>query len=398
MNSRAFLRYSLCAILAASVGFLAGQRWFPPNAGVAASKSASRPILPAIGGALVKDAAGKQSVGSTKWEGDAASLSLDQEPITARLQRAVDIGEPFTVALLVQLVGKMTAEEAPEVFNFLKAHKEASSGPNNNGPPVWIAFWISWGGIAPEAALAQIAAGVPPYPLNDRALSHVFGGLAMRDLEKAKALALSQPDGGSRAWATESTTYRWAERDPKAAAEWAMTLEEPYRSRALSSVPWAIDQRQGPAQALQWWKSMEPGGPGTASTFGSLVSVFTGRSSKVTAEDRVALLTEASVRNFRSQTLEVAVAAEYATMDPLKGIAVLGALPPIPGRESYRALSTLVTGWAQKDPEAAGTWLVQQRNQAWGDAAVRGYINAIRATDPEAAAKWQESLQPTTSP
>jgi hypothetical protein len=382
-------KYAACTILAAGIGYFVGRR--DPSS-TARTVSAAQSVHPLLMPAQSTTALVKQT---EAWAGDAASLKV-QGPLPAQLERAFRLHDPFRQSLAVQLLGHLKASEAPDVFNLLKAKRELANTTGNNGPPIWQAFWMAWGAVDAEAALAQIKAGLPRYPVSDRAAKEVFAGLAMRNPQKAAALAESRVENEERMWAVEGTAYRWAAEDPTAATQWAMTrLDGAFRDWAFKAIPFGIVQHQNFAEALDWWAKV-PAGGGAEKAFGTLVEISTDWS-PVTAADRVALLRRASERELRSPQLEMMVANDYASADPLAGVAALGSLPPATVGEPYRPVSALVRTWAQNDPEAAGTWLLQQPADAWGGAAIRGYISAIKRDNPEAAARWEETLKSSTA-
>lgn len=392
MRMGALSKYILCAAVAGVTGYFLGMQrpeTAPPPgnlAKVVASDAASRmpgpgkspPLPPAKGAA-------------TPWEVSAARIDSG-EPMAVRLEQAFRMGEPFSIARAIALLGEMSAEDAPAVLDLLKAHPDwGNIGSPDKDPPVWGAFWMSWGASDPEAALASMDKGVPAFRFNDRTEKVIFAGLAMRDPERAAQLALTREGEVSRKWAVEGTIYRWAEKDLAAATNWALTkLEEPYQSWAIKTVPWAVEREQGAAAALRWWQGLPPDSEGEVTAFNTLVEI-SGRSSIATPQERMALFTAGQNRGLRSDPLEMRVASDYAKTDPEAGLKLFTALPA--GQSgTYPAVGNIIREWAATDAIAAGTWVQEQTRAAWGADAIRGYAFAIKHTDPEAAARWQSLL------
>jgi hypothetical protein len=258
---------------------------------------------------------GKESA-DTAWAAAAAAVDR-HDAFTTRLEDAFRLGEPFSIALAIQLLGEMAPEDAPAVLELLRAHPEwSAAGSAHNPPPVWQAFWMSWGATDPGAALASMENGVPAYTFNDRAEKDIFSGLALRDPEKAAVLAQSRTNEVSKKWAVEGTIYRWAGKDVDAATRWALTeLDEPYQSWALKAVPWAVERDHGPAAALRWWQALPESG-GIETAFRSLVEI-SGRSGTATADDLIALFNAGQTRGLRSQPLDLKLAMDFVKTDPL---------------------------------------------------------------------------------
>lgn len=396
MRIGAFSKYALCALAAAGAGYFFGVQNpepAPPSGNLtkaarrASGDMAGRPANPA--------APSNKESAATAWAAAAAGVD-PHAALTTRLEDAFRLGEPFSIALAIQLLGEMAPEDAPAVLELLKAHPEwSAAGSAHNPPPVWQAFWMSWGASDPEAALAKMESGVPAYPFNDRAEKDIFSGLALRDHEKAAALALTRTNEVSKKWAVEGTIYRWAGKDLDAATRWALTeLDEPYQSWALKAVPWAVERDHGPAAALRWWQSL-PAAEGTTTAFQSIVEI-SGRSGTTTADDRMALFTAGHTRGFRSHPLDLRIATDFVKTDPLAGLATFTSMPP--GENgAYAAVALLINNWAASDPVAAGTWLQRQTSQPWATDAIKGYAGAIGKTDPDAAARWLSVIPQSSS-
>jgi hypothetical protein len=127
MRLKFLVRHSMWAALACALGFLGVGRWLRPKSNASASKSFALPTPPRIVNGRAQD----PTTANQLFGLDAPILNHKQ--LMIELQRALDLGEPSTEPVLVQLMGKMTAKSAPDVLNFLREHTELSSEFGDDG-------------------------------------------------------------------------------------------------------------------------------------------------------------------------------------------------------------------------------------------------------------------------
>jgi hypothetical protein len=66
----------------------------------------------------------------------------------------------------------------------------------------------------------------------------------------------------------------------------------------------------------------------------------------------------------------------------------------LPTDQAAQQITDLADNWTEKDYEAAGTWLTQAPEGPAKQAAVRGYVQAVAAYEPETAVQWAMTLPP----
>ena len=209
-------------------------------------------------------------------------------------------------------------------FDPAGASKFAVSLATDRGPVSRALFLASraWGQLDAAAALAWVETLPVSDPRHDQALQGAWEGWTERDPASAGMTLRQQLSAAGNRPPVElagTVGKQWAQLDPTAAADWAMSLSDGARRSALAQV------------ALIWTQTDTPG------------------------------------------------AARWAAV--------------LPASESRGAIwREIVDGWADNDPEAAGTWLGGLPLGRDHDAAVAAYIPKIEPTAPEKALAWAATV------
>jgi hypothetical protein len=212
----------------------------------------------------------------------------------------------------------------------------------------------SYGRTDPEAALLWAQSLNPPSP---NAVGNVLAGLARVDPDRAIDLAFETLDvmnqrGPGPLLALVSNGTLDAEQTARLADR---LLAAPSRSQALQMLAQAWAQRQ-PQDAARWMLAKGSGVPRSA-------------------------LGQAALH--------------LARVDPAAAIAYVDRVPP-----DLRAtwLSAMADGYAQNDARAAASWVAQHRGEPGYDAALGAIAARTATSDPAAAARLFDSINPTEAP
>jgi hypothetical protein len=212
----------------------------------------------------------------------------------------------------------------------------------------------SYGRTDPEAALLWAQSLNPPSP---NAVGNVLAGLARVDPDRAIELAFETPEatnqrGPGPLVALVSNGTLDAEQTARLADR---LLATPARSQTLQMLMQAWAQRQ-PQDAARWMLAKGSGVPRAA-------------------------LGQAAM--------------QLARADPAAAIGYLDRVPP-----DLRAtwLSAAADGYAQNDVRAAASWIARHRGEPGYDAALGAIAARTAISDPAAAARLFDSINPAEAP
>ncbi len=285
-------------------------------------------------------------------------------------------------------------------------------------------------------------------PLMTLPASEIRGALA--------EVSATVTDPQQRAMFQSLLLSRWAEEDPKAALEYAEKLVSgggPIETQALMGVvsTWAKNE---PEAAWNWYLKRRNSGEAPLAGNGfdtTLLAIFgaTAANDLDSALVKVSLLDDDSSRNMAlmgiaftamdgekrmeildrsktldpdtGQTLRENVLSQWAQTEPDAVMDWLRAQPAeerraVTDRAAYalisnnpekaaaflmedatdenlaRRYSAIVSGWANRDPIAAGEWLNRQPKSPAQDQARLNFANQVVRMDPEAAMEWAKSI------
>lgn len=320
----------------------------------------------------------------------------------------------YTVVTALVILGLVTSR--PIKFNFPVAAK--TPAPERNAT-------FTQQGEQPHLLLldksgVSVIAETNPN-LSDEAPDGEAMELAVENIADADLFAALESLGaqtGPTAMETRQLLLRrWADRDPTAAAAWAIQFPEgPIRSSVLEQVAiaWANSDL---TNAAAWLRDLPDGESKQVATFATAYEAT--RSAPLTALDLASTLAPTPERNellahAASQwaTDNFATAAEWAgkisdadlRQQMLAAIAVAGAAEHAPaaaafianslapGETQARAAVSITQRWTQSAPQDAAAWISQFPDLPVRDAAVENLVGLWSQHDSAAAANWLSAL------
>jgi hypothetical protein len=170
---------------------------------------------------------------------------------------------------------------------------------------------------------------------------------------EAMKLAVAMPHGASRDELLTHLAVQWADKEPKAAAEWASQIQDPEtRTKLLGS-------------ALVAWSEQDPSG---AAHFAF---------ESFPADDP------------KDETI-VGMVQRWTQKDPETAARWVQEFPQGPVRDA--ALENLVQIWTDQDASKAGEWINSLPEGGARDTTIAAYARKLTPVDPSRAVAWAEAI------
>lgn len=240
-------------------------------------------------------------------------------------------------------------------------------------------FFRGWADVSPAVAadrLKQLAAARPGVPVWSGLIGEVVAQWSQADLDQVVAWTRALPAGAEKTHALIQLSYEWAGRTPAAAAEYALSQNDPALIRIVAA-KWA----EADPQAAFLWAAGTVAGESRNGAMTGAMTTWAQKDAPAAARyiDGVGAPAVGS-----EPTL--AVAAIWAQTDPVLAASWIGRFPEGSVRES--AMAQLVELWAANDAEPAGRWLRQLPVTRSRDVALGAYAGVIGTADPVKAFQW----------
>lgn len=229
----------------------------------------------------------------------------------------------------------------------------------------------------------HIWAAGPRTPSSERAIAAALEEIAVRDPNRAMALALAEGNFRLREALRNAVLKGWAESFPADSANWALALPEADRRSALEPV--FAGAARDPEGAAQLGARLCAKDPAKAAEYGQLlVSALTDAGAYGTA----AKFAEADPSENRATWLNASF-YQWAAHQPEEAMAALQGIAERQGRVS--AFQGLVSGWAESNPAGLATYALQLPAGEDRDLALGHALPEWVARDPLAASQWMVS-------
>ena len=255
--------------------------------------------------------------------------------------------------------------------------------------------------------------------LYDRKIQDAVRALADLDMTQAKDFALNMRPGNGRLSALGAIASKLAEVDPKAALDFALSLEfEDERERALSNMGWQmsrnslkqsselIAQSKDPlvqnrlaTQIAREWADFDHAG---ALAWSERLTEENARKNAVqevfkrwiqSDPESAMRYAENDVPSEERGSLYQRGFYEWARQDPGMAVDWLGQLPEdIEENHRDRIYDQVASAYVKHDPLAASEWIAGMDEGPARDSSVQSLVNQISRTDPEAAFLWAETV------
>ncbi len=221
--------------------------------------------------------------------------------------------------------------------------------------------------------------------------------LAEKDPEAAAKWAIQLPKVGARNMAMGQVAECWANKDPKSAAKWVMGLPEKYNTYLIADVAgrWAYND---PDAAIEWVMQL-PKGNTPIIIEGALYTKDISRNRAIckVADNWAYKFPEAAAKWAmqlpKGEARDGAignVAYRWAWVDQSKspGAAVEWVMKLPEGDARNKAIANVARGWAVNDPEKAMNWATGLPEGEARNEAIRCAASIWVKKSPETAAKW----------
>jgi hypothetical protein len=246
-------------------------------------------------------------------------------------------------------------------------------------------------------------------------LKTIVGALAQKDAAAALAFVQEQDPKG-KAGALSTAVYQWGQRDPQAAAEYALKHGDVFKGAWQQTLSGAVNQWAGSdfAQATRWVEAIrdpavrgpllgvltsslsntDPGGAAVMlervprEARGDMALEIASRWVEIDAEAAKAWALKLPEGSDREGAV-IAIARSYADISPAAGAAYLEQLPP--GKSRDRGVESFVYGMARKDVQGACEWAMTIGDPSMRAKMVEYAGEAWLMEDRVAALQWIRS-------
>jgi hypothetical protein len=283
---------------------------------------------------------------------------------------------------LQTIVTSLIAEDANQGFQWMEKSLPPTVRNELYGP-----FFRQWANTDPAAAantLRGLAATAPGVAGWSDLIGQVVAHWTQVDLDGAVAWTTSLPPGAEKTHALLQLSYEWTEREPIAAAQYALAQNDPSLIRIVAG-RWADAD---PRTALAWVGDMPLG----ESRNGALAGAVTAWAQR--DPSAAALYVDGLTAPAGGSQATLAVVSIWANADPVQAALWVGRFPEGSVRES--ALDQLVSSWATNNAAAAGQWIQQLPVSRSRDVAVSAFCGAITPMDPANAFEWAKLISDQT--
>lgn len=384
-------------ILAATVSFIVGYKFFPAGSDPAGGGEERRKVLEfsanspgskkgiaPVNGQGVDDGNGlDRSRGREKVE----LSDLDIESLGTELKSTSPIERRLAFS---RLLGGLTAENALLIRDQIKHFKGDSAEFRE--------FHYAWGAVGGTDAVMFGADTVEPD------MSPALSGWASSDPQKAIAWfeALDMENDSSfdpllkdrkmkaddlRNYLMGGLVQGLSDTDPALAIDFVHEMLGSGNKAAhhVAHAPIsAMIRTSSPIEAAQWANSLQEG-PVRDQAMGRVADNFARKDPKAAAEWAEGLSDQPESAGVFS-----AVGRNWASRDPEAAMDWLGGLPEGGGQNA--GMRGALSSWAGRDPAEASKYLVEMPVSESRDAAIRGFTERLAWEDPQAAITWAESI------
>lgn len=309
---------------------------------------------------------------------DAAVRLTGQDPFRA-MQRALALDDSTTrMSALSRIAVEWTRQDPAAALAQLETI------PEDLRQSYHAAVLSEWARIDPDRVFAYVRSNKNALDLPR--LAAVLSSLAPADPRAVLELAEEMPSDVRRL-AQQTALRVIADRDPYAAIALIDAMPSNRdREQMLSSVGQAFAQRD-PDGALEWAKSLRP--PST----NAIMSVVNGIASTDPGRAVDLMLDDDLMSTSSSLGLMLAMSTLTRVQDTSRIAAIADRLVERNDPSTVDAMGMLISGWTERDPEAAVEWLIGNAERA-GRPAVARVASQLATEDPIAAAAMMTRLPP----
>jgi hypothetical protein len=235
----------------------------------------------------------------------------------------------------------------------------------------------------------------PGYALPWRTVAEQW---AKTDVQAAVKWTENIPDEKLRRAAFASLVTSWAERDPKAAASFALALPEEEDPLAPRTYRGHTDKQRAIAEIVQEWSSVDPRAalkwieqlPRAQQHEHAMTAaeMWARSNPKEAAEFVVTAMPPGDIQ----QDAALKVATTWSDTDPLAAAQWVLQFPDGPGKE--RVLSRVIGGWATNDVVSAERFLLGTPIDKLPMETIGSFIVGANVSDPKIALKWLPKMPP----
>lgn len=257
----------------------------------------------------------------------------------------------------------------------------------NPDPYLFDSIGMQWAGHDPQQALAW-AKNLPEGESRSLAISAVLSGLATADPALASTAIEEIPSHETRSRAVNAVLLQWSQSDPDAALAWAQSLkDDSLKQQALRSLTAQFTESR-PDEAIRFAQNLPPGDREQA--------VHTAARLWTQHDPAGALNWAKSITD--QETLNAAVPAlvsGLAERSPQAAANFVATLPASPVQSE--ALRNVVLRWSVKEPAAVSQWVEQFPESDLRAEAASELVANWSQLDSEQAGKWLQKLPESPS-
>lgn len=302
-------------------------------------------------------------------------------------QRALFEPDPVLRAQrIAELLGSLTPELAPSVAETFEQARQSGIQFGEE----YRLFLRAWGKL--DGATAMEYAGQKADGKNTPELLSTLAGWASASPQQARAWVEALAEGSAKEGLIYGLLDGWSMSDFASAATYA---ESRPRSEARDEFRKLLLQRAlatGGTVAAQQWVQRIPNDEHNQlykqRAFDEVIQTMLYRDPSAAAH----WIAQNAGQAFLGGSAVVDTVAKLAQSAPMEALNWMQNLPGISDTQREKGAVAAMNRWAEKDPQAAGNWLVQNQEHPAYDRMAGQYAQAIAEEHPQAAREWAQSM------
>lgn len=278
-----------------------------------------------------------------------------------------------------RLVQVLSEHDPAAMFGWMERYLPASAVEELAGP-----FFLNWADSNPSGAAAELRRLVTTTKMESPVWNNVLSQFAAQwsgnDLPHALSWVQALPDGAAKSRALVQVSYRWAAKDPLAAANYAAERNDAALISAVAGT-WA---ERDPKSATTWAFRLPPG-ERQMTALTTALAVW----AQLTPKTAAAYADTLPAGELSDQA-RITVASNWAYTDPGNAAKWAEQFAEGPARE--KAFEQLANSWGLSNADETSRWLQRLPSTNSRNQAVSAFCEVIGATSPDVAFEWAETI------
>jgi RNA polymerase sigma factor (sigma-70 family) len=318
------------------------------------------------------------------------SADIDAETLSGDWMQALFMADPLQRAQQISaLLGNVTGATAPHIAQaFEKAAQAGLKFPDELR--LFLRAWGKTGGAAPIEYAAS------HWGFHSDEAGAAMGGWASVAPRAARAWLDAQPEGQAKGSLILGLLDGWSTVDFQAAAGYAASLPSNSARDQYSELLLQRALRTGGLAAAQQWVDRipndEPARDFKQRAFADVIQTMLYRDPAAAAQ----WISQLEGQPFVSSEAISRTAVKLAETSPTSALTWLTSLGASGASVIAPGAGDVLQNWAQRDVQAAGTWLRQNAQHPYYDRMAAAFARSVASADRPAAEEWARTIRDET--